>query len=131
MATDKERIFVDEVIKAGMSSAEIRVSGTQCDRAPRVLIVSDEGQVRRFTDGDADHKVSPTANVEEVLRAFSPPDIVVLDRRILDQGYPETPQCSAADTAATSADTGVEFIARLLKALGTASREAKDNEPRE
>ena len=104
---------------------------SQYDGAPRVLIVSYKSQVRRFTDGDVDHKVSPTANVEEVLRAFSPPDIVVLDRRILDQGCRGTPQYSAADTAATSVDTGVEFIARLLMALGSAPREAKNNEHRE
>lgn len=131
MTTDKEWTFVDDGTKVGMSSVEIRVGVSQYDRVPRVLIVSYESQVRHFTDGDADHKVSSTTNVEEVLRTSPPPDIVVLDRRILDQGCAGTPQCVVEDTAATSADTGVDFIARLLKVLGTASREAKHNEPRE
>jgi hypothetical protein len=131
MIADKGWTFADNGAQVGMGSAEIRVGVSQYDRAPRVLIVSYEGQVRRFTDGDVDHKVSPAANVEEVLRAFAPPDVVVVDRRILGQGCSGTPQCSAADTAGTSADTGVELIARLLKVLGTASRETKTNVHRE
>ena len=131
MVSDKEWAIAGNGAEVGMGSAEIHIGVSQYDSAPRVLIVSYEDQVRRFTDGDVDHKVSPAAKVEEVLRAFAPPDVVVVDRRILDQGCSGTPQCSAADAAGNSADTGVELIARLLKVLGTASREAKTNVHRE
>lgn len=112
--------------KVGIGNTERRDGVGQYDGA-RVLIVGYEGQVRSLAHGDIDYKLSATADVEAVLRAFPPPEIVLLDRRILDPSWPATPHGSAADTAASCGAAGVGLVARLLKAVATASREAKNN----
>lgn len=97
-------------------------------RSPRVLIVGSQEQIRGLArgDGELDYEVSTPADLKEALRTLPAPDIVVLDRGILDWCSTETVHGDAVDRSTSAAATGVELVGWLLKAVATASRGGRE-----